>query len=234
MKNIYMTIRSDAYNGALDTAIDTAALGVFWAFSNQEFEEGLAKHGYTVDQIVSIGGGGGYGNSEAVKKFHAAIEAQERRVFDIADPQKVYHYEYWNHECDYYEDDKEAACIVLGYFGIKRAERIGRRNAIKTWKELEAEMIGFRPIYNGVYRIEVSLADADKRAWYDPPEPKAVYTCEHCGDAIVDGAMFLLTNGGKFICEDCADNDIWYVLEKYFDIYKRMAGDVLPPPNLTV
>ena len=60
-------------------------------------------------------------------------------------------------------------------------------------------------------------------AWLEPEETKGVYTCCICGADILDGETYLPTGSDEHICEECLKDDPWYVLEKYFGIYRATA-----------
>ena len=126
--------RHEAYNGIYDdnTMPNADAHHVFFAFNKKQLEEGMVKFGYKdISEIVSTGipGLGLYGSPECVKSFLDEYEAMENKVRNECDPQKVYDYEFDNHECGYTGSDEEAIQVVVSYFGKEKARQVERRNA---------------------------------------------------------------------------------------------------------
>lgn len=113
-------------------------VGLFWAFSNQQFEENRTplKEG---EKYISIGGGGYMpkGNYEAFEKGYEDIEAwYKQAVKDNKQRKALISYELANHEC-YYTGDIQSALDVLGedytreeVLEVYRAER-------KAWVEMQ-------------------------------------------------------------------------------------------------
>jgi hypothetical protein len=127
--------RSEAYNGIFDddTIPNADAHRVFFVFIKKQLTEGMEKFGYKdTSEIVSTGlpGLGLYGAPECVKSFMDEYEAMEDRVRNECDPQKVYEYEFSNHECGYTGSDEEAIQIVVSYFGKEKARQVRRQNAL--------------------------------------------------------------------------------------------------------
>jgi hypothetical protein len=121
--------KHEAYNGIYDTHPDCGIYRVFFAFSDKQFAEGMENCGYkNISEVVSIGIGL-YGSHDAIKSFLGEYENRAKKVAAECDPQKVYDYEYENHECDYVCSDREAIELVVDIFGKDRTRLIKRRNA---------------------------------------------------------------------------------------------------------
>ena len=88
----------------------------FFAFSNQQFEEGKAKSIPEGAKVFSANHGL-YGTDEGIKGFMQELSDLNQRIIDNCDPQDVYNYEFGNHECAYVGDDAEALEIVRNFFG---------------------------------------------------------------------------------------------------------------------
>jgi len=101
----------------------------FFAFSNSQFAEGMAKHNLEGQKIFSAGAGL-YGTDEGIKNFLSFYDKLADRIKEECNPQEVYDYEFGNHECEYVGDDREAYEIVVKYFGVERvAKEVVRRCA---------------------------------------------------------------------------------------------------------
>lgn len=100
----------------------------FFAFSNEQFEEGAKrirplKEG---EKYVSCGAGL-YGTRNGVDKYFAAIAEYDKQIKQECDPQEVYFYEYNNHECFIsWDGDEPAYNIVERIWGEERASQIVR------------------------------------------------------------------------------------------------------------
>lgn len=122
--------QSEAYNGIYDTHPDAAAHRVFFAFSNEQLEEGMKECGYKEYSEIRHGGSGVYGSPEALRSFLAEYDNRAQRVAEECDPQKVYDYEFSNHECELVYSDEDAIEIVMDIFGQERARQVKRRYAL--------------------------------------------------------------------------------------------------------
>ena len=105
--------------------------GIFWAFSNKQFEEGKAKMKelglYTDGQKIYSIGWGGYGvNKELIDKYFSFYENRKKTIAQECEPQEVYLYEWSNHECGYTCDDTAAFAITKDIFGKERASKVER------------------------------------------------------------------------------------------------------------
>lgn len=100
----------------------------FFSFSNEQSAEGIKKHGIKGKKIHN-GGMGLYGTREGIDQFLGFYDKQKERIEKECDPQEVYDYEFWNHECGYTNDDREAIEIVVNYFGVEKAGAVKRKFA---------------------------------------------------------------------------------------------------------
>ena len=100
----------------------------FFAFSNEQFDEGKKEAGIK-DEKIFDGGYGLYGTKEGLNKVKEFYSNQSKEIKEKCDPQKVYDYEFSNHECGYVGDDEEAINIVIDYFGKEKANEVNRKYA---------------------------------------------------------------------------------------------------------
>ena len=111
----------------------------FFAFSNQQYAEGIAKHNLEGKKIFR-GFGGLFGTQEGIGKLYADYDAISKEISEKCDPQEVYDYEFNNHECSYVCDDSEAMKIVISYFKPEQYNEVKRRCKHSTTEELLAEI----------------------------------------------------------------------------------------------
>lgn len=98
----------------------------FFAFNNEQFYEGVEKFNLGGQKICDAGHGL-YGTKEGIKNFLDQYEKIEEDIKNNCDPQDVYDYELWNHECSYTNDDTEAIKIVIDIFGDIAASGVKRK-----------------------------------------------------------------------------------------------------------
>lgn len=100
----------------------------FFAFSNQQFADGL-KHIRPLkegEKLVSVGAGM-YGTRDGVGKFFAYYKEIDKRIKLDCDPQEVYFYEYNNHESMLsWDGDKEPYKIISRIWGKDVANNLVR------------------------------------------------------------------------------------------------------------
>lgn len=111
--------------------VDTKKFDVFFAFSNEQFKEGLKSIRPLAEgeKLVSIGGGG-FATKDGAKRLLEFYESIDAKIKAECDPQEVYVYEYNDHECCIaWDGDLEAIKIVLSLFGEEAARKIKRYNA---------------------------------------------------------------------------------------------------------
>ena len=139
---------------------DCDACGVFFAFSNQQFEEGykcLVELGHIKDgDKVLFADGGIFGTKEGFNKFFKFYEDRDKRIKEECDPQEVYFYEYNNHESMIaWDGDLEAIKLIISLWGADVARNIKRFNASMSVdniirKPIKAEGLYF--VHNGEKR----------------------------------------------------------------------------------
>lgn len=110
----------------------------FFAFSNEQLAEGIKNTGIQGQKIYS-GGYGLYGTEKGILDLRAKMDSRSERIAKECDPQEVYDYEFWNHECGYTCDDTEPIKIVLGYFGLEKAKEVKRKFKACELEELVNE-----------------------------------------------------------------------------------------------
>lgn len=111
----------------------------FFAFSNEQFAEGLNKFNLDKKDILS-GGAGLYGTKDGIKNLFSFYDSLNVRIGQECDPQAVYDYEFSNHECGYIGDDTEAMKIVVGYFTEAQCLNVKRKYVHYSLDELLQEM----------------------------------------------------------------------------------------------
>ena len=82
--------------------MDLLELGLFAAFSNEQFKDGLAKiksKGLIKDGEKLQRSFGVYGTAAAWERYEAAIQAINKQIRERCNPYEVYLYEYNNFEC---------------------------------------------------------------------------------------------------------------------------------------
>lgn len=112
---------------------DSKECGVFFAFNNQQFEEGrqeLIQNGKIKegDKICSFPDVNGmFGTKDGITKFLNFYDDREKRISEVCDPQEVYFYEYNNFECMIsWDGDEDAYRIVEQTFGKEAAKKVQR------------------------------------------------------------------------------------------------------------
>lgn len=112
--------------------------GVFWAFSNDQFEDGYAqlvslgfiKEGDKIVSAASAGFNGLFGTFEGIKGYLGFYGDKKKPIREKCDPQEIYFYEFNNHECQIdWDGDASAVECVAEYFGRAAAEALYRVNA---------------------------------------------------------------------------------------------------------
>lgn len=119
------------YKTRYKTHPDADRYGVFFAFSDQQFEEGynrLADRGFISkgDKIYKCKNGA-YGTQNSLKAFFDSYARRDDEIKAECDPQEVYFFEYNNYECMYaWDGDKEAYYIIVELWGEETAKTITR------------------------------------------------------------------------------------------------------------
>lgn len=90
--------------------------GIFYAFSEKQFQEGMARCGYKDTSNLITDGMGGVGTREAFRKRAEAWDKIEKEIQEKCTPEEIYRYEFINYECGYTGDDSEAVEIVRKFF----------------------------------------------------------------------------------------------------------------------
>lgn len=116
------------YREIKDQHPDADECGVFFAFSNQQFNEGykhLIELGHIKDGDKIVRGvAGAFGTKEGLDKFYKFYEDRDTPIKEEYDPQEVYFYEYNNHESMIaWDGDLEAIKIVIDIWGADVARK---------------------------------------------------------------------------------------------------------------
>lgn len=118
--------------------------GIFWAFSNKQFEEGykmlvnkgFIKEGDKVKRVSAMSGMFG-ASFELIKKFFDFYANNDKLIAAECDPQEIYFYECNNHEYMYdWDGDAEPLRIVYNIWGREVAEKIHRVKPNLTLDEI--------------------------------------------------------------------------------------------------
>lgn len=109
----------------------------FWAFSDEQFRQGLRKQGllegfYSGEVKIYSGGAGLYGTKEGLDLYFTDLkeitDATRAEVREKCTPQDVYEVEYDNYECMYdWDGDIRALGRVLHWFGREAVLAVQRR-----------------------------------------------------------------------------------------------------------
>lgn len=136
----------ERYKAIKETHHDADAIGVFFAFSDKQFNENRQK-------LIDLGTlapdakikyhpsiSGLYGTDESIGNFLAAYDDRAKLIPEECDPQEVYFYEWNNHETMYsWDGDAEAIKIILEYFGMEAAVSITRFDACDLNRLIERD-----------------------------------------------------------------------------------------------
>jgi hypothetical protein len=107
----------------------------FFAFSKEQFNEGIAKHNLEGQKIYQAQGGL-YGTNEGISELMNFYSELDERIANECDPQEVYDYEIANHECSYTNDDTDVMLAVMNTFGWRECTKIKRKYVTKDIGEL--------------------------------------------------------------------------------------------------
>lgn len=124
-KNRYLQLREECNN------VDVHAYDCFFAFNDDQFDEGLKRIRPLRDgeKLVRLGAGC-FGTKDGAKRLFDFYDSIDAKIKAECNPQEVYDYEYANHECAIsWEGDLEAIRIVAATWGEESVRHIKRRNA---------------------------------------------------------------------------------------------------------
>lgn len=125
------------------TRIPVKEYGIFFAFSNQQFEEGyqdLVKRGLIKDgDKVCRFPGGAFGLKDGMKRWAEEARAIDEQISRECDPYEVYLYEYNNYECCIdWDGDERAVEAVLSLFGLERTKEALKGRRMRKCGEIDA------------------------------------------------------------------------------------------------
>lgn len=101
--------------------------GVFWAFTNTQFDENKTHKDAPDSEYLSVGLGGYIhkSNKDKLDNFNNVIAPQLKKEFaDSIDINDLIDYELVNHECYYTYDYSDVVYLVQYYFGTKSNETL--------------------------------------------------------------------------------------------------------------
>lgn len=88
--------------------------GLFWAFNNEQFEEGLRETGLDKSEVVSFGNGS-FGKRGAFKALLNGINAALKELETVS-PYGLFSYEFSSHECGYTREHGKALAMTRETF----------------------------------------------------------------------------------------------------------------------
>jgi hypothetical protein len=88
--------------------------GLFWAFNNEQFEEGLRETGLDKSEVVSFGNGS-FGKRGAFKALLNGINAALKELETVS-PNGLFAYEFISHECGYTREHGKALAMTRETF----------------------------------------------------------------------------------------------------------------------
>ena len=123
---------------------DLDQMGVFFAFSPEQFENGverLTKRGFIKSKgEIRRGPANSLGTPQSLSKMMKWYAAQDKKILQECDPQEVYFYEFNNHETPYgWDGDIEVMRIIASIWGYDTAIKLKRhcKSSDKAIEELK-------------------------------------------------------------------------------------------------
>lgn len=111
----------------------------FFAFSDQQFNEGVEKFNLHGKKLYHAGMGL-YGTKEGIDDFFEQYKDPEKEIKEKCNPQEVYFFEYNNHECMInWEGDLDPIKIIISIWGEDVAKTIVRRSAGRSIDEIVSD-----------------------------------------------------------------------------------------------
>jgi hypothetical protein len=127
----------DRYVELRGTQPNLSELGIFCAFTKEQYERGLASIEKREGKKVLCGPSGLFGYEESFDKLCDFYQTIDEKVKAECDPQEVYFYEYNNHECMInLEGDTPAIRVLLSYWEPAILESLTRLNDFETIDEI--------------------------------------------------------------------------------------------------
>ena len=110
---------------------DLTAMGVFFAFSNEQFEEGkksLEKRGFLNNgKKIVRRPAGSFGTADSILDMMEWYDEQDKKIKSECDPQEVYFWEFNNHETPYgWDGDVEIMKIIVTTWDYNTAVALKR------------------------------------------------------------------------------------------------------------
>lgn len=116
----------DRYKELVDKKNNLSDDEIFYAFSDEQYNEGVKEHGLENVKIYRMGAGM-FGTQDGYNRLVSAIDEINKQIREECDPQEVYLYEYNNHECFInWDGDKDVVDIIVRIFGEETLKQIKR------------------------------------------------------------------------------------------------------------
>lgn len=140
------------YREIQDAHADCDKCGVFFAFSNEQFDEGYKRlielgHIKEGDKVLR-GPAGMFGTEKGLDDYFDFYENRDKAIPKECDPQEVYFYEYNNHESMIsWDGDLEAIKIIIDIWGADVARKIKRYNVSMSVDNIIRKPIHISDLY---------------------------------------------------------------------------------------
>ena len=119
---------------------DVSKFRCFFAFSQEQLEQGQRSIKLKPNEKLVSFGGGGFGVEDGVNKYFAHLNEVQNRIRTECDPQEVYCYEFNNYESFIaFDGDVDAIRLIAAIWGQEAASRIKRFSPFYSLKTLFGE-----------------------------------------------------------------------------------------------
>jgi hypothetical protein len=128
--NTYKKIRFEQSN------ISAEKFGVFFAFNQEQFKEGVKACGYKKGDRIVRWVAGAFGSVKAITAYSDALEAYNTRIKQECTPEEIFEAEFWNHESGLFGNIDLPAAIAREYFPDWRPTEELYRRLMREFREL--------------------------------------------------------------------------------------------------
>lgn len=119
---------------------DVSKFRCFFAFSQEQLEQGQRSIKLKPNEKLVSFGGGGFGVEDGVNKYFAHLNEVQNRIRTECDPQEVYCYEFNNYESFIaFDGDVDAIRLIAAIWGQEAASRIKRFSPFYSLKTIFEE-----------------------------------------------------------------------------------------------
>lgn len=119
---------------------DVSKFRCFFAFSQEQLEQGQRSIKLKPNEKLVSFGGGGFGVEDGVNKYFAHLNEVQNRIRTECDPQEVYCYEFNNYESAIaFDGDVDAIRLIAAIWGQEAASRIKRFSPFYSLENLFRE-----------------------------------------------------------------------------------------------